>query len=488
MATSRAGTARIDITPDWPVMLAGFGQRTKPGEGFLDRIFVKALFLDDGRNRLLVITADLISTPRPLAETVTAALGARLDLTPDQICICASHTHSGPVPHDASDGATGVTEFAGSLQAAMISIGIQAVDKARPCQVRTGVGELDSFLNRRTRGEPNVVDRRIPVVIADDLETGAPMAVLFGAGCHPVTLGWDNMLISGDFPGVAQRAIEAATPGVNALFFNTTEGNVVPITSPNRDALDPRGYVGGDYADTLKMGEDLADAVLQVMSASRAISPLSVSSERRTLYLKPNFADYSPEAAAALLGEARETLARYLGPDLERALPPGPLWSVASEVVVARDLGEGEMRELMIACCRYLGLHQRRPDAPAPRPVKAPVQVMRINNVELLALPGEVMVEVGQAWSELAASPTAFIVGLANAHLRYLPLASHFAEPQAGVRYETVTAGLQSGEVEVALRQAAAMLESLRGGVFQLRPEVNQEVAAGRLRPDANMV
>lgn len=464
MKRSRAGTAQIDITPDWPVMLAGFGQRTKPSDGILDRIFVKALFLDDGEHRLLLITADLISTPRPLAEAVTQALGADLGLTPEQICICASHTHSGPTPHDAGDGAPGVAAFAASLRTAMIAVGAQAARMARPCLIRTGVGALDGFLNRRTRGAPNLVDRRIPVVVADDAETLEPMAVLFGAGCHPVTLGWDNMKISGDFVGFAQRAIETAVPGVNALFFNTTEGNVVPITSPNRDALDPRGYVGGDYEHTRKMGGDLARAVLETMTAAKPSSVLKVSSDRQTLFLKPNFSDYSPEAAAALLADARQTLARYLGSDLDRALPPGPLWSVASEVVVARDLGEDEMRELMIACCRYLGLYQRKPQTPPPRPVKAPVQVMRINDFVFLALPGEVMVEVGQAWSTLTDSPTAFIVGLANAHLRYLPMASHFAEPEAAVRYETVTAGLRSGEIEIALDHAAAMMSRLDAG------------------------
>ena len=462
METSLAGTARIDVTPDWPVMLAGFGQRTQPSNGVLDRIFVKALFLDDGDHRLLLITADLISTPRPLGEAVVAELGDALGLMPEQICICASHTHSAPMPHYAGDDATGVAAFAASLQAAMIAVGIQAVAAARPCRIRTGVGTLDRFLNRRTRGAPNLVDTRIPVVVADDAVSGQPIAVLFGAGCHPVTLGWDNMKISGDFPGVAQSAVEATMPGVNALFFNTTEGNVVPITSPNRDALDPRGYVGGIYDDTRKMGGDLARAVLQAMAEAKASTALRVSSERQTLLLKPNFADYTPEAAASLLADAGQTLARYLGDDLARGLPPGPLWSVASDVVVARDLSEGDMRELMIACCRYLGLYQRRADAAPPKPVKAPVQVMRINAFAFLALPGEVMVEVGQAWSDLAASPTAFIVGLANAHLRYLPLAAHFAEPEAAVRYETVTAGLQSGEVEVALEHAAAMLARLR--------------------------
>lgn len=462
METSLAGTARIDVTPDWPVMLAGFGQRTQPSNGVLDRIFVKALFLDDGDHRLLLITADLISTPRPLGEAVVAELGDALGLMPEQICVCASHTHSAPMPHYAGDDATGVAAFAASLQAAMIAVGIQAVAAARPCRIRTGVGTLDRFLNRRTRGAPNLVDTRIPVVVADDAVSGQPMAVLFGAGCHPVTLGWDNMKISGDFPGVAQSAVEAAMPGVNALFFNTTEGNVVPITSPNRDALDPRGYVGGVYDDTRKMGGDLARAVLQAMAEAKASTALRVSSERQTLLLKPNFADYTPEAAASLLADAGQTLARYLGDDLARGLPPGPLWSVASDVVVARDLSESDMRELMIACCRYLGLYQRRADAAPPRPVKAPVQVMQINDFAFLALPGEVMVEVGQAWSDLAASPTAFIVGLANAHLRYLPLAAHFAEPEAAVRYETVTAGLQSGEVEVALEHAATMLARLQ--------------------------
>jgi len=462
METSLAGTARIDVTPDWPVMLAGFGQRTQPSNGVLDRIFVKALFLDDGDHRLLLITADLISTPRPLGEAVVAELGDALGLMPEQICVCASHTHSAPMPHYAGDDATGVAAFAASLQAAMIAVGIQAVAAARPCRIRTGVGTLDRFLNRRTRGAPNLVDTRIPVVVADDAVSGQPMAVLFGAGCHPVTLGWDNMKISGDFPGVAQSAVEAAMPGVNALFFNTTEGNVVPITSPNRDALDPRGYVGGVYDDTRKMGGDLARAVLQAMAEAKASTALRVSSERQTLLLKPNFADYTPEAAASLMADAGQTLARYLGDDLARGLPPGPLWSVASDVVVARDLSEGDMRELMIACCRYLGLYQRRADAAPPRPVKAPVQVMQINDFAFLALPGEVMVEVGQAWSDLAASPTAFIVGLANAHLRYLPLAAHFAEPEAAVRYETVTAGLQSGEVEVALEHAATMLARLQ--------------------------
>ena len=120
------------------------------------------------------------------------------------------------------------------------------------------------------------------------------------------------------------------------------------------------------------------------------------------------------------------------------------------------------MRRLMIACCYYLGLSQRRTPPTAPRPVSTTVQILRINDLEFLALPGEVLVETGQAWMRAAKSDRAFIIGLANSHLRYLPTAEHFAEPEAGVRYETVTAGLGPGAMEQALDEASRLLGEIR--------------------------
>ena len=45
-------------------------------------------------------------------------------------------------------------------------------------------------------------------------------------------------------------------------------------------------------------------------------------------------------------------------------------------------------------------------------------------------------------------------MGLANAYLRYLPLAAHFAEPLSDLRYETVTAGLEPNGIERVLDAA----------------------------------
>ena len=43
----KAGVATIDITPQEPIWMAGYGNRTKPSEGVLQKLYVKALVLED---------------------------------------------------------------------------------------------------------------------------------------------------------------------------------------------------------------------------------------------------------------------------------------------------------------------------------------------------------------------------------------------------------------------------------------------------------
>ena len=163
-ARTSIGVAVRDITPAWPVMLAGFGQRVSPSEGVLDPIFAKALWLDAGDTRLAFITTDLLCVPGSLAEWVARAAGERLGLLPAEICLTASHTHSAPPPHDAGDGAPGVTAFVAHLKDVLVDLLADARADARPARVSAAVGAADLFFNRRTRGRPNHVDPRLPVI------------------------------------------------------------------------------------------------------------------------------------------------------------------------------------------------------------------------------------------------------------------------------------------------------------------------------------
>ncbi len=457
----RAGTARVDITPTWPVMQGGFGQRTSPSDGVLDAVFAKALWLENDDTTVLLITVDLIAMPAQICDPVVERLVAATELAPHQILLCASHTHSGPLPFGAA-GAPGVAQYSAFLIERLVEVGFDAGCDLTACSVGSGTGEVDVLFNRRTRGEPNLVDRRVPVFVVRDEVDDDVLAVVFGTGCHPVALGWENQLISGDFPGAAQRFVEERFVGSTALFVNTTEANVIPVTSPNLDALDPRGYRGGSVDDAEWIGRAIADEVIRVVPDVVMTPFAQLGSARRVMRFQPNNAAFDLDSAQRRLDGATAVLTAALGDDFaDRA--DGHLWALASRHVVEHDCSEHEMRRIMIACCEHLGLSARIARGRELAPVDVPIQVVRLHDLELLALPGEPLVEVGVAWSARANGDRAFVIGLANAHHRYLPLLEHFTRDDASLHYDTVTAGLEPSAVDQMLDEAATLLPLLSG-------------------------
>ncbi|MBK5291532.1 MAG: hypothetical protein JJE04_07660, partial [Acidobacteriia bacterium] len=63
----RAGTARVDVTPDGPIWMSGYASRDHASEGVLTRLYAKALALEDGKGtRVVILTTDLIGLPRSI--------------------------------------------------------------------------------------------------------------------------------------------------------------------------------------------------------------------------------------------------------------------------------------------------------------------------------------------------------------------------------------------------------------------------------------
>ena len=77
-AAWRAGTARVNITPQEPIWLAGYGARTKPSEGVLQDIYAKALALqNDADPPAVIVTSDLLGFTSQMAATVADAATMR---------------------------------------------------------------------------------------------------------------------------------------------------------------------------------------------------------------------------------------------------------------------------------------------------------------------------------------------------------------------------------------------------------------------------
>ena len=62
----KAGVALVDITPDRPLLMAGFAARTEPSLGVHDALTVRALIVDD----TALVVADVIGLDEDLVARV----------------------------------------------------------------------------------------------------------------------------------------------------------------------------------------------------------------------------------------------------------------------------------------------------------------------------------------------------------------------------------------------------------------------------------
>jgi len=445
--------------------MAGYGQRAgKKSQGIHDPLFAKALFLANDKAKLLFITVDLIGVPNGLAHDVTQKITQSTILDETQICIAASHTHSGPEIMGSLVQSTEVKTYLQTLERALVTVAEGAINDAGPCQVKVGHATVDFLINRRTGGNPNRVDDRSFAMMVETLTGSRGKAVLFGCGCHAVTLGHDNLLISADYPGVAQKIIEKELGVENALFFNMAEGNVIPDSRGIWDSLDTRGYVGGTFQDAENIGGRLAKAVIESLHGQPTMPEMFLATRKSDCVMKPNLYDLEEIVAGQELEKYQQIITEYLGEGSlnvspEDMSPLTTLWREASHKVVERDMPESEMRRLMTAVCNYLVRVNKLFNPARQKPIHMQVQVIGIHKFTFLALPGEVLVENALDWQDRIQDlgSEAFVIGLANGFMGYLPHKSNFEEPDAEFRYETLMNALEPTATDVALEAGEKM-------------------------------
>ncbi len=232
--TMEVGVARVDITPDGPIRLAGYGARVKTeSDGVLQPLEAKALaFGSDAQGASILITVDLVGIPWHITAKLADRLSAKMGLNPAQLVICATHTHSGPEVGNllnilqyrgeesfsdsllSLDHLLHITQYTEQLYQKLEDVSVAAMKDRKPSRVAWGQGQALFAKNRRTPDGP--VDVALPVLRVTDPD-GALKAILVNYACHGTTLFGDVNKIHGDWMGEAQQRIEAKHPGVVAM-------------------------------------------------------------------------------------------------------------------------------------------------------------------------------------------------------------------------------------------------------------------------------
>lgn len=229
-----AGVSSINITPDWPVRLAGFAIRSKAeAEGTLLRLNAKALALgSDKQGASVIITVDLIGIPWNVTKEVARRLQDKTGLAPANFAISASHTHSGPELGDllnilqyrsstsfsdsliAKSQMNHIAWYVEQLTDKLEQVALEALKARQPSYVSWTEGKVEFSKNRRLADGP--VDHSLPLLRVTDIN-GNIKALFLNYSCHAVALDGSNNSYHGDWVGEAQRLIEKNNPGIIAL-------------------------------------------------------------------------------------------------------------------------------------------------------------------------------------------------------------------------------------------------------------------------------
>jgi len=223
----KVGFARYNITPPLGCPMAGYAQREGTARDVHDELTARAVAFEAAGGAAALILADVCSLPTGLIRRVKKRVAERTGLPARNVAVAAVHTHSGPALHERSAYRT-------VLPSLLASAAELAWARRRPARLFYASGQAPGLcVNRRRPDGP--VDEQFDLLAAQGPD-GRPFGVLFSYPLHGVVMGHNNLSISADYIGVARRTIEAALPGVEAVFAAGASGEMNPLT-PSVEAL-----------------------------------------------------------------------------------------------------------------------------------------------------------------------------------------------------------------------------------------------------------
>ena len=252
----RVGVAKIDITPNYPVRLSGFGGRRQESEGVAQHIWAKALVIDDG-NPALLLTVDNVGIPAWLVAELKQRLQKKAGLDPERIAVTATHTHTAPMLKGMLATLFGVPippehqehidRYTKELLDNLEAVALAAMGNRQPANLSWGIGRLGFATNRRTKGGP--VDLDMPMLVVRDGNRKI-RAIYVNYACHCVTLSFNK--ISGDWAGFAQELIQQENPGAIALVSVGCGADSNPSSGVTGDKIEVAARQGGEVAAEVK--------------------------------------------------------------------------------------------------------------------------------------------------------------------------------------------------------------------------------------------
>jgi neutral ceramidase len=424
-AALKGGCAKVNITP--PLGITLIGSYGKPSDTVMDDLYAKALVLSDGRETVALVSADLLYTPlEEIANPVRALVADKLGIPRQNIMVCATHTHSGPEVFTRSKlppkSRVPVSDLAQSYLQILVRKLADAVliahQNLRDVKIGAAVGEVPEVaFNRR----PVAQDGRVKTTFT------LPPEVVATRRIKPTDEGDVRVAFALDSGG-SPLEFGRIDPRVFVLRVEDADGRIVGSVvnfGCHPVCIYPQSptVISADYpAFVTRVVEQTEGGVsLFLLGLAGNVVPIQRGVQPRELIGK------------AIGGEAVRKLQFVAGRDDAR------LHGLCREVTFPIKATPAEQA-----------------DDAAWQPVRTEIQVLRLGDICILGLPGEVLMEVGKEIRKKAGIEKLLMATVANDTIGYVCHSQ--AYDQGGYEPEAAT-NLARGAGEIMVKESLALLE-----------------------------
>ena len=387
----RCGIYESNITPALGMEMPGYFE-LRLAEGVREELFSEAVYFESGGDKAVILSNDTIQIPTESCDKVRAAIAERLDMAPENVLICATHSHTAGPVETWGDFVHLNPKYIELLETRMIDGASLAAQRARDVRLSFATGYEDKLAYYRNYigadgtahtwgGEGCTpfgdIDPEVGVLRIDEADGGL-YGVIVNYACHCDCVGGTRY--SSDYPGEMRRALKRLYgDSFKPVFINGFCGNI--------NHVDPLGFHGEVPEHYKRMGRILAaDAARTFELAVRPFENESIAGALTVMEI-----------------DSRVPEAYHL--DLAARIESDP---AANE----RD--------------RFYAREIRKAETQGKVKLPVPVQVVRVGEAAFFGMPGEIYVEFGKMLKQRSPIKYNMPANLANGAFGYVPIRELF--------------------------------------------------------------
>ena len=437
-AMLKGGCAKVNITS--PLGIPLIGSAGKPSDDVIDELYAKALVLNDGSTTIAIVSVDLLYVPlEEITNPIREIIKDKIGIPGRNVFICAIHTHSGPEVFTRS--------------------------KLRP-EKEVPASEIDQFyLQTLIRKTASSVILAYKNMRENSRKAGAQVKIGAAKGQIPEIL-YNRRPKNND--GSVKMAFTLG-PEVTATkkIETDAEGNVkVTFTLPDEKADLDFGPIDPEVC-VLRV-EDMDGGIVGSV-VNFGCHPVCIYPYLNTT-ISADYPAYTTQVveqmeggvclfALGLAGNTvpvrrgvipRQQIGKALGGEALRRL---------QFVTTAGDVTLKALKKEIRFPVKTASSSDKLKDVDETNYITTEIQVLRLGDIYILGLPGEILVEVGLEIKKRAGVEKLFVVSVSNDAIGYVCHSQAYEEGG----YEPVSGtNLAKGAGEIMIKEALDLINQAK--------------------------